>query len=165
VICVAIVGPGESASPEDADRARAAGALVAAQGWVTLVGGRDVGVMHAAADGAASSGGTVIGILPGSDREGASDALTIALPTGLGEARNAVLVNSADAIVCCGISPGTLSEVALALKAGKPTLLIAPEPSVASALLGLAPGSVRVDDSAESGIRWVAERLGRAGAR
>ena len=165
MICVAIVGPGEGASREDADRSRAAGAHVAARGWVTLVGGRDVGVMHAAADGAASNGGTVIGFLPGSDREGASDALTIVLPTGLGEARNAVLVNSADAIVCCGISPGALSEVALGLKAGKPTVLIAPEPTVASALLALAPGAVRVDDSAESGIRWVAERLGRARAQ
>lgn len=162
MICVAIVGPGEDASQEDMNRARAAGALVAAHDWVTLVGGRDVGVMRAAAEGAASNGGTVIGILPGSDRDGASDALTIVLPTGLGEARNAVLVNSADAIVCCGISPGTLSEVALALKAGKPTVLIAPEPTVALALLSLAPGAVRVDDSAESGMRWVAERLGGA---
>jgi uncharacterized protein (TIGR00725 family) len=162
VLSVAIVGPGEQAAPADVEAAREVGALVAAHGWVTLTGGRDAGVMGAAAQGARASGGTVLGLLPGSDRSGASEALTVALPTGLGEARNAVLVTAADAVIACGISPGTLSEIALALRAERPTVLVNPEPAVSAALLALAPGSVRIADSAEDAVEWVAQRLERS---
>src|SRR6185503_21148298 len=61
---------------------------------------------------------------PDSDRRTAAPDLTIVLPTGLGEARNAVLVSCADAVVGCGISPGTLSELALSIRARKPTVLV-----------------------------------------
>jgi uncharacterized protein (TIGR00725 family) len=85
---------------------------------VVLNGGRDAGVMAAVAEGASGAGGISVGILPGPDREGASAALTVALPTGLGEARNAVLVMACDALIVIGGSWGTLSELALGMRRG-----------------------------------------------
>jgi uncharacterized protein (TIGR00725 family) len=78
------------------------------------------GVMAAAARGVAEVGGTSIGLLPGSDRADASDTLSLALPTGLGEVRNALVVRSADAVIAIGGSWGTLSEIALAMRTGTP---------------------------------------------
>jgi uncharacterized protein (TIGR00725 family) len=121
---IAVVGPGEGASDEAVGDAAAVAKLVAERGWITLCGGRDAGVMAAAARGAAEAGGISVGILPDSDRSRAASELTIALPTGLGEARNAVLVSCADAVVSCGMNPGTLSELAFALRARKPTVLV-----------------------------------------
>lgn len=76
--------------------------------------------MEACAEGASAAGGTVVGVLPGGDRTAANPYLTVALATGLGELRNGVLVNACDALIAVGGSWGTLSEVALALHAGKP---------------------------------------------
>ena len=75
--------------------------------------------MEAACRGAKEAGGTTIGILPGSDRSAANRFVDAAIPTGLGEARNALVVRAADALVAVGGGYGTLSEIALALKAGK----------------------------------------------
>jgi uncharacterized protein (TIGR00725 family) len=77
------------------------------------------GVMEAACRGAKDAGGTTIGILPGADRAAANPFVDVAIPTGLGEARNALVVRAADAVIAVGGGYGTLSEVALALKAGK----------------------------------------------
>jgi uncharacterized protein (TIGR00725 family) len=77
------------------------------------------GVMEAACRGAKDAGGTTVGILPGTDREAANRFVDIAIPTGLGEARNALVVRAADALIAVGGGYGTLSEIALALKAGK----------------------------------------------
>ncbi|HKW10164.1 MAG TPA: hypothetical protein VJO33_07285 [Gemmatimonadaceae bacterium] len=123
---IAVVGPGENASPAAIADAAKVGRAIAERGWVTLTGGRDAGVMDAAARGATEVHGIAIGILPGTDKEGASSHLSIALPTGLGEARNAVLVTAADAVIACGMNPGTASEVALALRAGKPVAIVRP---------------------------------------
>jgi uncharacterized protein (TIGR00725 family) len=75
--------------------------------------------MEAACRGAKEAGGTTVGILPGTDRDAANAFVDIAIPTGLGEARNALVVRAADALVALGGGYGTLSEIALALKAGK----------------------------------------------
>ena len=77
------------------------------------------GVMEAACRGARDAGGTTIGILPGADRSAANAYVDVAIPTGLGEARNALVVRAADALIAVGGAYGTLSEIALALKAGK----------------------------------------------
>jgi uncharacterized protein (TIGR00725 family) len=77
------------------------------------------GVMEAACRGARAGGGTTIGILPGSDRGDANPFVDVAIPTGLGEARNALVVRAADALIAVGGGYGTLSEIGLALKAGK----------------------------------------------
>jgi uncharacterized protein (TIGR00725 family) len=86
---------------------------------VVLVCGGLGGVMEAACRGAKESGGTTVGILPGTDRSAANPYVDVAVATGLGEARNALVVRAADALVAIGGGYGTLSEVALALKAGK----------------------------------------------
>jgi uncharacterized protein (TIGR00725 family) len=77
------------------------------------------GVMEAASRGARKGGGTTIGLLPGADRSAANRYVDIAIPTGLGEARNALVVRAADAVIAIGGAYGTLSEIALALKGGK----------------------------------------------
>jgi uncharacterized protein (TIGR00725 family) len=78
--------------------------------------------MDAAARGCASAGGTSIGILPGESRSAASPHLSVAIPTGLGEARNALVVRAADVVIAVGGEFGTLSEIALALKTGRPVV-------------------------------------------
>ncbi len=88
------------------------------EGVVVVCGGRG-GVMEAACRGAVGQGGITIGLLPGSEASEGNRFLTIALPTGMGQARNAILALAGDAVIAIGGGPGTLSEVGLALKAGK----------------------------------------------
>jgi uncharacterized protein (TIGR00725 family) len=117
---VGVIGAG-SADPATASAAEEVGRLLAARG-VTLVCGGLGGVMEAACRGAKSAGGTTIGILPGLDRREANPWVDVAIPTGLGEARNALVVRAADVFIAIGGEFGTLSEIALALKTGKPVV-------------------------------------------
>jgi uncharacterized protein (TIGR00725 family) len=117
---IAVVGPGEAALHELA-LAEEAGAAVAEARCGLVCGGLG-GVMEAACRGARSRGGLTVGILPGLDREVANGWVVVALPTGLGEARNALVVRAADALVAIGGGWGTLSEIALALKGGLPVV-------------------------------------------
>jgi uncharacterized protein (TIGR00725 family) len=94
------------------------GRLLAARGALVVCGGLG-GVMEEACRGARAGGGTTIGILPGLSRSDANPFVDVAIPTGLGEARNALVVRAADAVIAIGGGYGTLSEIALALKAGK----------------------------------------------
>ena len=117
---VAVCGPG-SATEEEERWAEEVGRRLAEAGAVLLCGGLG-GVMDAAARGASRAGGTVVGILPGEDRLGASEHLTVAVPTGMGEARNAIIARAADAVIAVGGEWGTLSEIALARKMGTPVV-------------------------------------------
>jgi uncharacterized protein (TIGR00725 family) len=81
--------------------------------------------MEAASRGAKAEGGTTIGILPGDDRRAANAYVDVAVPTGMGEARNALVVRTADVLIAIAGEFGTLSEIALALRAGKPVVGIA----------------------------------------
>jgi uncharacterized protein (TIGR00725 family) len=114
---IAVVGPAKC-SEKQADLAEAVGALIAGRGAILVCGGRG-GVMEAACRGAASAGGTTVGILPGTEVSEGNRYLTIALPTGLGQARNALVATAGQAMIAIGGSYGTLSEIALALKAGR----------------------------------------------
>lgn len=114
---VAVVGAGD-ATPEQERLAEEVGALLAARGAVVVTGGLG-GVMAAACRGAAAAGGTTLGLLPGSDRAAANPWVTVAVATGMGELRNGLVVRSADAVIAVGGEYGTLSEIALALKAGR----------------------------------------------
>lgn len=78
--------------------------------------------MEAACRGAAEAGGTTFGLFPGDERSPANAWVTVTVPTGMGELRNALVVRSADAVVAAGDGLGTLSEVALALKPGRPVI-------------------------------------------
>lgn len=116
VIQVAVCGPADCTDLEAA-QARRVGELLAERGAVVVCGG-GTGVMAAVAGGVRSRDGLVIGVWPGDSREGACAGLSAVVVTGMGEARNAILVRSADAVIVVGGSWGTLSEVALAMRRG-----------------------------------------------
>jgi uncharacterized protein (TIGR00725 family) len=120
---IAVVGPGE-ASPEQVAQAEAVGQLLAERHAVVVCGGLG-GVMEAVSRGVANVGGTVLGILPGTDRAEANAHVTVAVATGMGEMRNALVVRAADAVIAIGGAYGTLSEIAFALRAGVPVIGIA----------------------------------------
>jgi uncharacterized protein (TIGR00725 family) len=117
---VAVCGPGACTAAEE-QAARAVGELLAARGVVVICGGGG-GVMAAVAAGARAGGGLVVGIRTGRDRSSRPAALSVTIDTGMSEARNAIIVTSADAVIAVGGSWGTLSEVALALRAGTPVV-------------------------------------------
>src|SRR3954454_179617 len=114
---VAVVGAALAKADEER-RAEEVGRGLAEAGVIVVCGGLG-GVMEAACRGAKTGGGTAVGILPGSSREDANRYVDIAIPTGLGEMRNALVVHAADALVAVGGEFGTLSEIAFALKVGK----------------------------------------------
>jgi uncharacterized protein (TIGR00725 family) len=121
---VAVVGPDAPAATEaDCEHALAVGGLLAERGCVVVCGGLG-GVMGAAAEGAAERGGTTVGLLPGTDRDVANPYLTIAIPTGLGQSRNVLVVRAADGVIAVGGSWGTLSELAMARRSGLPVVSI-----------------------------------------
>ncbi|NEW40563.1 dethiobiotin synthetase [Nocardia cyriacigeorgica] len=109
---VAVCGP-SACTDADAAHARAVGRLLGEAGATVLCGG-GTGVMAAVAEGASRAGGLVIGVRPDTDRGGVCAGLSAVLYTNMGEARNAILVRSADAVIVIGGSWGTLSELALA---------------------------------------------------
>jgi uncharacterized protein (TIGR00725 family) len=119
---VAVVGPG---TPTGATygQAREVGRLVAERGGIVVCGGLG-GVMEAAARGATENGGTAIGILPDEDRGRANGYLSLSVVTGIGQARNLAVVCSGDVVVAVGGGYGTLSEVGLALKVGRPVVAL-----------------------------------------
>jgi uncharacterized protein (TIGR00725 family) len=119
---VAVCGASE-ATPSQLEAAREVGRLLARSGAVVINGGFG-GVMGAASEGAASEGGTVVGILPDTDRGGANPHLTLALATGLGQARNALIVTAADSVIAIGVGWGTLSEIALARRLERPVFAL-----------------------------------------
>lgn len=121
---VGVMGGG-AATAADAAAAERFGALAAAEGWIVLTGGRDAGVMAAASRGAKRAGGLVVGVLPfaSADEGRVSPDVDVAIFTGMGDARNAVNALSSDVVVAFAGGPGTASEIALALKSGKPVVL------------------------------------------
>jgi uncharacterized protein (TIGR00725 family) len=137
---VAVVGPGD-ASAEEVEIAEAVGVGLARAGANVVCGGLG-GVMAAACRGAAGVGGMTVGILPGSDRGAANEWVSLAIPSGLGEMRNALVVRCADAVIAVGGAYGTLSEIALALKTGVPVVGIGTWSIEAVERVGSAPEAV-----------------------
>jgi len=117
---IAVVG-GSECTEEEKILARETGKEIARRGGVVICGGGS-GVMEAVSEGARGEGGNVLGILPGSDHRQGNRHLSFAVATGLGEARNAIIARTADAVIAIGGEYGTLSEIALALKMGKPVI-------------------------------------------
>ena len=117
-----MVGSG-TASGELYEAARRVGRLVAERGGTLICGGRS-GVMEAAARGATEAGGVAIGVLPDEDRRQANAFLTFSIATGTGHARNLAVVCSGDVVIAVGGESGTLSEIGLALKVGRPVVAL-----------------------------------------
>ncbi len=130
---------GAACDPETAALARELGVLIGRSGWVLLNGGRPTGVMAAVTAGAREGGGLTVGVLFDDDREGAADGLDIVIPTGMGAARNVINVLASDVVIACAGSGGTLSEVALALRLGRPVVLLRFDPG--DGFLALAGGA------------------------
>lgn len=117
---VAVIG-GSTCTPEEARIAEEVGRRLAAAGAIVLTGGRG-GVMEAACRGAYEAGGWTVGILPGDEPQDANPWVMLPIVTALGEARNAILMRTAEAVVAIGGEYGTLSEIAFALKFGRPVV-------------------------------------------
>lgn len=122
-VYVAVVGPGD-AGPDVEAQAAVVGDALARAGAVVVTGGLG-GVMAAASRAAKQAGGATVGVLPGPDRSAANPWVDVALATGMGEARNALVVRTSDVVVALGGGFGTLSEIALALKMGRPVVGLA----------------------------------------
>jgi uncharacterized protein (TIGR00725 family) len=117
---IAVCGPG-ACDRATYEQARQIGRLLAEAGAVLLCGGRG-GVMEGACRGASEAGGSTVGILPGADGVGANPYVELPIATGMGQARNVVLILSAQAVIAVAGRSGTLSEIALALKSGRPVI-------------------------------------------
>jgi uncharacterized protein (TIGR00725 family) len=107
--------------PATDELAERVGALIAARGGIVVCGGLG-GVMAAVARGAARAGGFSIGLLPGGSPEDAAADVSLAIPTGMGEMRNALIVRACAVIIAIGGAYGTMSEIALALRTGRPVI-------------------------------------------
>ncbi|MGH7753514.1 MAG: cytochrome [Gemmatimonadales bacterium] len=143
--------------------ARQLGRLLAEAGWVVLTGGRPAGVMEAACAGAKSVPGSLtIGILPTGPDGPVSAHIDVALFTGVGEARNVINVLSSDVVVACGVEgPGTASEVALALRLARPTVLLATAPAASAFFRTIAGrGMLHEVQTPGSVIEFIERQLG-----
>ena len=145
---IGVIGPRE-ATEEQLAAAEAIGAGLAAMGLMVICGGRQ-GVMEATCRGVARAGGLSIGLLPEEDASAANPYVTVALATGIGEARNALVARAAHCLVAIGDSYGTLSEVALGLQFGKTVIGLAGAARV--------PGVKQVD-GVEAALDAVAEAV------
>jgi uncharacterized protein (TIGR00725 family) len=120
---IAVIGQGEPDDGPVSDVAERCGRLVAEAG-ATLVTGGLGGVMAAASRGARDAGGRVVALLPGTDRAAARAPADVTVCTGVGEARDLAVVASADAVIAVGGGWGTLAEIGLARKVGRPVVLL-----------------------------------------
>ena len=155
------MGAGEGATPQDIKHAYELGELIARQGWVLLTGGRKAGVMDAASRGAKAAGGLTIGILPGKDTAGISEAVDLAIITDLGNARNNINVLTASVVIACGMGAGTASEVALALKNGKRVILLTEDAASKQFFTELSSNTTIANHPAEA-IAWVRQFVGHS---
>lgn len=151
-IIIGVMGPGEQASALDLDNAYRLGQLIAQAGWVLLTGGRSVGVMDAASHGAKSAGGLTIGILPTTNSIGMSTAIDLPIFTGLGHARNIVNILSSQVVIACGMGAGTASEIALAIKANRPIVLLNCDPISQQFFQQLSPDRVFLAQTSQGAI-------------
>lgn len=149
---IAVIG-GSTCSETEAMAAEETGRLLAEHGAIVVCGGLG-GVMEAAAKGAKANGGTTVGILPGADPAAANAYVDIPLATGLGEMRNFLIVRAAQALVAIGGGVGTLSEIALAQRIGRPVVGL--HDSFRNAV------DIPRVETAEAAVNWALERA-RAG--
>ncbi len=149
---IGVMGPGDGATETDQQCAYELGCAIAQQGWILLTGGRNQGVMAAANQGAKAANGLTVGILPTADNRQISPAVDIAIRTDMGNGRNNINVLSSDIVIACGMGMGTASEIALALKNGKPVIVINCSPGATEFFQSLSPQQVYNADSPTEAI-------------
>ena len=151
---IAVIGAGTA--PDDLRRlAFEVGREIAARGAVLVCGGLG-GVMEAAAEGAHSAGGETVGILPSYDADSANLHIDFAIATGMGEARNAIVIGSANAVVALSGEGGTLAEIGFALKLKRPVVAVNAWDSISG--LHRAPNAAAaVEMALELAYRWRAK--------
>lgn len=153
---IGVIGAG-NCTAQTAQVAEAVGYGLAQQRLALICGGLG-GVMAAACRGAKAAGGTTIGILPGTHRTAANPWVDIAIATGLGEARNLIIVRSAQALIAIGGEYGTLSEIAFALKLGVPVIGLE---TWQLARQGQILNAIPEAETAEVAVAWVLQALSR----
>ena len=160
-LIVAVCG---ASQPTDADVLDAVevGRLLARSGCIVICGGLG-GVMAAAARGVAAAGGVCIGLLPGDDPADAAPEVTVALATGMGEMRNALIARCCAAMIAIGGGYGTLSEIALALRLGRPVAALHTWEVRAPDGRGAAERLLHRAASPGDAVGWVMLRAGAAG--
>jgi uncharacterized protein (TIGR00725 family) len=151
---VAVCGESDPQTPHH-EVAFQVGRAIAERGAALVCGGL-TGVMEHAARGARAAGGLTIGLLPGDDPSAANEFIDVAIATGLGHGRNAVLVLSADGVIAIGGGLGTLSEIALALRSGRPAIGIR---TWRFEREGQTEPTLPVAASAAEGVEWLFGRL------
>ena len=119
-IYIGVIGAGDC-SQEIYDMASEVGYLIGNNDWILICGGLG-GVMEGAAKGCCKGGGMTVGILPGEEKDSANHFIKLPIPTGLGEGRNLLIVRASDVVVAISGGYGTLSEIGMALKIGKPVV-------------------------------------------
>lgn len=154
---IGVMGPGKGASNDDRETAYQLGEQIAHQGWVLLTGGRKVGVMNAASQGAYEAGGLTVGILPSENKTGMSKFIDIPIFTGMGSARNNINVLSSDIVLACGTGAGTTSEIMLALKAQKTVILLNPSKRLTTFLDELPYPKPKISRSVDNVILLIKE--------
>ena len=154
---IGVIGEAEFSDAAHEALAEEVGRRVAESGAALICGGL-TGVMEAACRGAQRAGGRTIGILPGTERAEANPFVELAVATGMGQARNAVIVLSADVLIAIGGGYGTLSEIGFALRCGKPVVGL----RTWEAMRGERRAPIVVVASAEEAVRE-ALRLAREG--
>ena len=117
---IAVIGTRQP-SPEESKLAEEVGRELAKNGAIMICGGLG-GVMEDACRGACAEGGLTIGVIPGDDRKSANPYVQIPIVTGIGYARNVIIVKSAQAIIAVGGGYGTLTEIGYALDSKKPVI-------------------------------------------
>jgi hypothetical protein len=152
---IGVMGPGNDATKEDQSCAYELGKAIAQQGWVLLTGGRNQGVMEAANQGAKAVDGLTLGVLPTADATGISEAVDLAIFTDMGNGRNNINVLSSEVVVACGMGMGTASELALALKNGKPVILLNSSDTAQQFFRSLHPQQVHQAASADRAIALI----------
>lgn len=156
---IGVMGAGRNATVADCEEARELGKLIAGKGWVLLSGGTALGVMDASCQGASEAGGLVVAVVAQSDDSKMSRYVDVPIFTGMLTGRNFINALSSDVMIACGtMVPGTLSEIALALRAGRQVVLLSHEDDTKDFLSRIASEQVHIATSTSGAISEV-ERL------
>jgi uncharacterized protein (TIGR00725 family) len=153
---IGVMGAGRNASPRDCDLGRQLGTLVAENGWVLLSGGTALGVMDASCKAASEAGGLVVGVIAQSDDRMMSKYVDVPIFTAMLTGRNFINVLSSDVMIACGtMAKGTLSEVAMSLRADKDVVLVGCEDDTTAFLKRLGGDKVHVENTPVAAIARV----------